>query len=407
MPQFQYKARNRMGTLISGTMTAATQQDVGLELSRMGHYPVAIETARRERPSIMETDLFTRFQRIKTQEIVLFTRQMSTLFNAGIPILSILQALEDQVENQRFKAVVRKLQDDIADGLALSEAMARHPDVFPDIYINMIEAGETGGIMEDVLARLADLLEKQQETDAKVRAAFRYPKIVLGVMVIAIAFLMWKVVPVFINLFQTIKVELPMPTQILVLIHGMFVKHWISFVVVVVGGIYLFRRYTATQFGRHQWDYIKLQIPLLGPIHLRSSMAKFARVFGNLQRSGVPILESLHVSARVVDNTVLTGALMKLIDSVEEGKGLARPLRESGWVPILVVQMVAAGETSGALDEMLLKVADYYDQEGERSIKALSTWLEPILIVVMGVMVLFLALSIFLPMWDMSKMALR
>lgn len=407
MPQFEYKARNRMGTLISGTMSAATPQDVGLELSRMGHFPVAIESARPQRTPVLEMDLFARFQKVKTQELVLFTRQMSTLFNAGIPILSILQALEDQVENLRFKAVVHRIQEDVADGLALSDAMARHPEVFPDLYINMIEAGETGGIMEDVLARLADLLEKQQENDAKVRAAFRYPKIVLGVMLLAIAFLMWKVVPVFINLFQTIKVELPLPTQILVLVHGMFVKYWLSLFLLIGGGIFIFRRYTATQLGRRQWDYFKLRMPLLGPINLRSSMAKFARIFGNLQRSGVPILEALHVSARVVDNTVLSNVLMNLIVSVEEGKGLAKPLRDSGWVPVLVVQMVAAGETSGSLDQMLLKVADYYDQEGERSIKALSTWLEPILIVVMGVLVLFLALSIFLPMWDMSKMALR
>lgn len=396
-----------MGALVAGTMNAPNSHEVGAELTRMGHYPVAIESAAPESKPVMQIDLLARFQKIQSQELVLFTRQMSTLFNAGIPILSILQALEDQVDNARFKGVIHKVQDDVGDGLALSEALARHSDVFSPLYVNMIEAGETGGIMEDVLERLADLLEKQDENEAKVRAAFRYPKIVLGVMVLAIAFLMWKVVPVFINLFKTIKVELPMPTQILIAVHTAFVEYWWIMVFVLGGSVYIFKRYTATASGRRQWHFFKLKLPLLGSIQLRSSMAKFARIFGNLLRSGVPILVALQVSSRVVDNEVLSAVLLDLVVNVEEGRGLAQPLRQSGWVPTLVVQMVAAGESSGSLDLMLLKVADYYDLEVERSIKALSTWLEPLLIVVMGVLVLFLALSIFLPMWDMSKMATR
>ena len=221
------------------------------------------------------------------------------------------------------------------------------------------------------------------------------------------SFLMWKVIPVFIGLFKTIKMELPMPTQILIAVHGFFVNYWYILVITVVAGMILFNRFVATSYGRRQLDLVKLKMPLLGPIYLRSSMAKFARVFGNLQHSGVPILEAIQVSSRVMENVVLSDIILGLMVSVEEGQGLTQPLKESGWIPSLVVQMVAAGESSGSLDEMLLKVADYYDQEVDRSIKSLSTYLEPILVVFMGVLVLFLALAIFLPMWDMTKMTSR
>lgn len=406
MPRFQYKARDRMGTLMAGTMVAPTSQQVGMELARMGHFPVSIELDAEESLGF-QLKVPERFQRVKSQELVLFTRQMATLFHAGLPILTILESLEEQVDNPYFKAVVNNVRQSVGDGLALSEALARHPKVFPPVYVSMIAAGEAGGIMDDVLGRLADLLEKQDENSAKIKAAFRYPKIVLTVMVLAIAFLMWKVVPVFINLFETIKLELPLPTRMLIAVHGFFVQYGLAIILVLGGAWYLFKRYIATHSGRRQWDYFRLKVPLLGPINLRSSMAQFSRIFGNLQGSGVPILEALRVSSKVVDNTVLSDVLLELTVSVEEGKGLAQPLKDSGWVPSLVVQMVAAGESSGTLDEMLIKVADYYDQEVERGIKGLATYLEPILIVIMGVLVLFLALSIFLPMWDMSKMATR
>jgi len=409
MPKFQYKARNRMGGLVVGTMDASTAKDVGEELSKLGHYPVAVEAAAAEKKDKGSWDiqLPDRFNKITAQEIVLFSRQMATLFNAGIPILSILEALQDQMENLRFKNVILKIHQDVSDGKALSEAMARHPDVFTELYIAMIESGETGGMMDDILGRLADLLEKEEENDSKVKAAFRYPKIVLGVMVLAVAFLMWKVVPVFIGLFKSIKLELPLPTQILIGVHTFFVDYWYMIGISVVAVVFAFKRYVVTPQGRRQWDKFKLKVPLLGPIYLRSSMAKFARVFGNLQHSGVPIVEAIQVSSRVMDNVVLSEIIFGLTASIEEGRGISQPLKESGWIPSLVVQMVAAGESSGSLDVMLFKIADYYDQEVDRSIKSLSTWLEPILIVFMGVLVLFLALAIFLPMWDMSKMAGR
>jgi type II secretory pathway component PulF len=330
---------------------------------------------------------------------------MATLFRAGVPLLSVIGSIKDQIENVKFKQVLEKMITDIQDGLSISDAMERHPTVFSELYVSMIRAGEAGGIMDEILARLADLLEKQEQNEAKVRAALRYPKVVIGLMVAAVFFLMWKVVPVFVQMFQTVKLELPLATRILIAANTIFLEYWYLPLVALLGFAGLFKKYTSTTAGRFQWDRLKLKLPLIGPIILRSSMTKFARVFGNLQRAGVPILDALQVSTRVVDNVVIADVITRLGDGVQEGLGLAPTLKQSGWVPAMVVQMVAVGEESGSLEEMLIKVADYYDQEVDRAVATLTAMIEPILIVFIGTLVLFLALAIYLPMWDLSQMA--
>ncbi len=407
MANFKYKARDKTGTVIMGNMEAASTQAVGMELGRMGHFPVTIQMVSGDRAGTLDLSFPTRFNRIKAQDLVLFSRQMATLFNAGIPLLTILSVLGEQVENPRFKGVIAKIRQDVTDGQALSEAMAKHPDVFSELYVSLVQAGESGGIMDEILARLADLLEAQEENKAKIKAALLYPQIVIVAMFLAISFLMWKVVPVFVSIFETVKLELPLPTHLLILGNDMVQNYWYYPVIVLAGGYFLFKRFISVRAGRYQWDLFKLKLPLLGPIFLRSSMSKFARVFGTLLRGGVPILEVISISSRVVDNAVISEMVGGLSDSVQEGQGVTVSLRESEWVPALVVQMVGAGEESGTLDDMLIKVADYYDQEVDRAIKTLSLLIEPILIVCIGVLVLFLALSIFMPMWDMAKMARR
>ncbi|MFQ5482112.1 MAG: type II secretion system F family protein [Nitrospinaceae bacterium] len=406
MTVFQYKARDRMGALMTGTMEAANQEMVGVELGRQGHFPVAIEPmAEKGGGFSLNMNLDAYFTKIKIQDLVMFTRQLATLFRAGIPLLNILLALEEQMDNPKLQEVVKDLRGRVGDGMALSDAMERHVEVFSELYLSMIHAGEEGGIMDETLQRLADLLERQAETEARVKAALRYPKMVVGAMVFAVSILMWKVVPVFVNMFKTINLELPLATQLLIAFNTLFMDYWYYALIAFMGLAMGFKKYTAAGAGRCQWDLVKLKLPLLGNIILRSAMARFTRVFGNLQKAGVPILDSLQVASRVVDNVVIAEVILGLRENVQEGLGLAAPLKNSGWVPSLVIQMVAAGEESGALDEMLLRVADYYDQEVERSVAALSSMIEPILIVFMAALVLFLALAIFLPMWDMSKMA--
>ncbi len=411
MAVFEYKARDRMGQMVTGTMSANTADNVSQELSKMGHFPVKIKEegggtgGDAKKAGKGSKGFLASFQKVTTQDLVLFTRQMSTLFNAGIPLLAILSALSDQVTNSRFKDVLLQMRREIEDGLSLSEAMAKHEDVFPDLFIAMIQAGEAGGVMDDILGRLADLIEKQAENEAKIKAAMRYPKMVVGAMAVAIGILMWKVVPIFVKMFEKAKIDLPWATKLLIASNNVAHDYWHFFLGGLVLVYVLFTKYTKTEKGKYQWHYICLKFPIMGNVLLKSNMSKFSRILGTLQAGGVPILDILAVSARVVENMVLSKIISDLRNSVQEGLGLATPLSQSGFVPPLVTQMISAGEESGALDDMMMKVADYYDEEVDQAVKNLSSMIEPILLVFMGGLVLFLALAIFMPMWDMSKMA--
>ncbi|MCH8156678.1 MAG: type II secretion system F family protein [Nitrospinae bacterium] len=405
MATFTYKARDRMGALVTGNIEAPNADIVSQQLADKGQFPVSIRSLddlekKEDRPDFME-----RFEKVKVQDLVLFTRQMSTLFNAGIPVLGIFVALEDQVGSPKFKRILKGVHRDIEGGLSLSEAMGKYPDAFSELYVAMIEAGEAGGVMDELLGRLADLLEKDADNDAKVKAAMRYPKMVVGAMTVAIGILMWKVVPVFVTMFEKAKIELPLATKILIATNVAFFDYWHYCLMVVVAVIVGFKKYISTEAGRYNWDNFQLKMPILGPIVLKSAMSKFARVFGALQSGGVPILDIITVTSRVVENVVIKGVIMDVRVSVQEGLGLAPPLKRSGIVPSLVTQMISAGEESGALDDMLIKVSDYYDEEVDRAVKNMSSMIEPILLVFMAALVLFLALAIFTPMWDMSKMA--
>ncbi|KMP11707.1 hypothetical protein UR09_01980 [Candidatus Nitromaritima sp. SCGC AAA799-A02] len=405
MATFEYKARDRMGTLVTGNIEAPNAEVVGQQLAERGQFPVLVKPLdaleeKREKENFLE-----RFETVKIQDLVLFTRQMATLFNAGIPVLGIFNALEDQVSSPKFKRILKVVHHDIEGGLSMSEAMGKHPEAFSELYVAMIEAGEAGGVMDELLQRLADLLETDAENEAKVKAAMRYPKMVVGAMIVALSILMVKVVPVFVKMFEKAKIELPLATKILIATNTAFFDYWhyciLFFITLVIG----YKKYVATEQGRYNFDNFKLKMPILGPVLLKSAMAKFSRVFGALQAGGVPILDIISVTSRVVDNMVIRKVIEDVRVSVQEGLGLAPPLKMSGIVPPLVIQMIAAGEESGALDEMLIKVADYYDEEVDRAVKSMSSMIEPILLVFMGGMVLFLALAIFMPMWDMTKMA--
>lgn len=408
MAVFEYKARNRLGEVVTGTMSAQSADIVGQELVKMGHFPVKIISDTKDQGDDGQ-DMSAKLsgswrKKVTTQELVLFTRQMCTLFNAGIPLIGIMGSLGEQMSNKLFRDIVAQLRRDVEGGLSFSEAMKKYPNVFSELYVSMIQAGEAGGVMDEILGRLADLLEKQADTDAKIKAAMQYPKMVVGAMALAVSVLMWKVVPTFITMFEKAKIELPLATKLLIAFNKAFTSYWYFVVLGVVISVISFKKYTATETGRYQWDYLQLKMPLTGPIQLKSSMSKFTRILGTLQKGGVPILDILTVTSRVVENSVLTKIIVDLRGSVQDGLGLAVPLKTSGFVPALVIQMISAGEESGALDDMMLKVADYYDEEVDRAVKSLSSMIEPILLLFMGAMVLFLALAIFMPMWDMSQM---
>lgn len=400
MPNYRYKARDKYGTLFTGSMEAAGQEAVAGQLDGMGYIPVAIDE---ERPHgwMDLASLRGLNERVTPQDLIIFSRQFATLVNAGLPFLASFDTLIEQTENSKFKEVLIKIKKGVEGGESLSEAMSRHPKVFNALYVSMIRAGEASGILDDILKRLAMLAEHEAETRARIKAATRYPVIVVVAIVIAFIVLVTFVVPRFAVIYEGFHVKLPLPTRILITTNDLIRNDGIW----ILSGLALLawgtRRYVQTIRGRLQWDGLKLKLPVFGRIFLKVAMSRFSRMFGTLVRSGLPLIQTLEIVANTVGNTVIQRIVDNIRDSAREGRGVVQPMRVSKAFPPLVIQMMAVGEETGKMDEMLIKVSEYYDMEVEYAIRNLSTALEPILLLFVGGMVLFLALGIFLPWWDL------
>jgi type II secretory pathway component PulF len=408
MPNFQYRARDREGALVTGALEASDRTALEGTLDRMGLIPIRVSEAAptsRRLPGVARVrDLV---ETIPRSEIIIFSRQFATLFGAGIPVTKALNTLEVQARSARFKRVIRRIREDVEGGSTLSAAIARHPKVFPEIYASMIEAGEAGGILEGVLDRLAYMLEKDSENRAKIKSATLYPKIVVVAIVLAVAVLMNFVVPKFARMYSSFNVELPLPTRALIFISDLFAGYWyvmLAVAVVVFAGL---RLYVSTAPGRHLWDRLSLSMPVFGPLALKSIQSRFARVLGALYKSGLPILQALDIVSRAVENRVVSAEVKSIEGSVRAGSPLSEPMSASAHFPPMIVQMVAVGEETGNLDEMLEKAAHYFDQEVDSTIRNLTTLLEPMILIFIFGAVLFLALAIFLPMWDILKVVRR
>jgi type II secretion system protein F len=400
MPFFRYRARDRQGALVTGTMEATDRASLDAALDRMGLIPVKVHSTAK---AVKAPDLKSYFQRIPQQELILFSRQLATLFGAGVPLTRALFSLERQAVSPRFMQVIKTLREDIEGGSSFANAIKRHPKVFPELYASMVEAGEAGGILDSVLDRLALMLEKNAENRAKVKAATLYPKIVVVAIIIAVIILMTFVIPKFSKLYASFKVTLPLPTRVLIALSNGFVSYWYVLFASTFAIFIFSRMYVSTDAGRLRWDSIRLKIPIFGPLILKSILSRFARVLGSLYKSGLPILQSLDIVSRAVENRLISNEVKAIENEVRAGKSLSEPMAGSAHFPPMVVQMVTVGEDTGNLDDMLEKVAQYYDQEVDNTIRNLTTTLEPILLAFIFGMVLFLALAIFLPMWDILK----
>ncbi|HHL73593.1 MAG TPA: type II secretion system F family protein [Bacteroidetes bacterium] len=402
MPAFSYKALNPSGMIVEDVLEAPHAGAVADKLESLGFHPIKISRASGmgggfELPGTKPA--------VKTNDIIVFTRQLTTLLRAGVPLLSCLDALTEQADNPAMREIISKIYVDIESGISFSEALAKHPKVFEEMYINTIRAGEMGGALDDVLTRLADLLEYDRETKARIKAAMRYPVIVIVSIIVAVLSLMMFVVPKFIDMFQKLGVELPLPTRILIGMHAGLTEYWyIILTVLTVAGV-AFKFWSKTDNGRYQWDYVKLKLPVFGNLLMKSSMSRFTRMFETLNRSGLPILQTLEIVARTVGNEVVGREIEKASLGIRKGEGIAVPLKQSKLFPPMVVRMIAIGEQSGSLDEMLMNISKHYDTEVDYAVKNLTSMIEPIITVALGVIVLFLALAIFLPMWDMTKIA--
>lgn len=399
MPNYTYKARDKSGLIVSGTREAPNERIVADHLSDLGYYVISVSEAK-EAP---ETRLFTRRKKVSTQDIVTFTRQLATMSRAGMTFTVSLDTLSQQTENSTLKEIVGVLKKDVEGGLAFSDALARHPKAFSELYVNMVRAGEAGGVLEEILERLIFIAEREGETKARLRAALIYPAVVVSVAVLVIGFLAVVVFPRFMTVFSASGVTLPLPTRILLAVSSFVQSYWW----VILGGILIiifsFRRYSRTEGGGFLIDRIKLKIPIFGLLVKKLIVARFARILSTLHGSGVPILSALEIVERTIGNIVIARVVENVRVSVREGESIAEPLRISKTFPPMVVHMITIGEESGALDKMLTEVADTYDREVDYALRNVTAALEPILIVVMGIIVAFIALSLFLPYFDMIK----
>ena len=396
MPVYTYRGTNRAGTAVSGELTAGSKAELQNLLRRQQI------TATKMSEKGKEFNLPTFGGGVKSKDLAVFTRQFSVMIDAGLPLVQCLEILAGQQENQTFQKVLTGTRSSVEGGATLSAAMRQYPKVFDALYVNMVEAGETGGILDTILQRLSTYIEKNVKLQRAVKAALVYPVGVLTVAAGVITLLLWKVVPVFGTLFAGLGVALPLPTRIVIGLSN-FVGSIFGFLIFVsvVGAIFGIKLWYGTPQGRYLMDAGILKSPLIGVLMRKIAVARFTRTLGTLISSGVPILEGLDITAKTAGNAVVERALLKVRKSLEEGKTLTDPLKETDVFPGMVTQMIGVGEQTGAMDAMLQKIADFYEEEVDAGVKDLLTALEPVMIVFLGSVVGGVVISMYLPLFSL------
>jgi MSHA biogenesis protein MshG len=406
MPFFSYKGRNDNGELVKGTLESQDRNAVAKQLLSLGITPV--EIVPRSAPAAgnnLSINLFE--ERIESLDIMMFSRQMYTLLKAGIPIMSALNGLLSSTRNQALVKVISEIRSSLDSGRELSAALNLHPKVFNGFYVSMIRVGETTGMLDKVFLRLFEHIEFEKFMREQIKAALRYPSFVVMAMAVAIVVVNIFVIPAFAKVFQNLGAELPLMTRILLNFSNFMVSSWPYLLTGFAASALLFRSYIASDKGRYQWDSFKLNSPIAGPIVHKATMARFARSFALSSKSGVPIMSALSLVAQTVDNDFIAHKVEQMRSGVERGETILRTATNAGVFNPLVLQMIAVGEESGALDDLMEEIAEMYQRDVEYEIKTLGAKIEPIMIVFLGVLVLILALGIFLPIWDLGKVSLH
>jgi type IV pilus assembly protein PilC len=401
MALYVYKARNPQGSVVSGVLEGDSERAILARLRGMRLAPISV---REKRPSPIDKFLETigLTGRVGLRPLMIFSRQLSTLVNAGIPIIQSLNILVDQIEKKNFKEIVSSVRADIEKGSSIADALSKHPRAFSELYVAMVKSGEAGGVLDEVLERLSAYLEAVAELRGKIRGAMAYPVIVTFIAFVIVIFLLTFVVPTFKTIFESFGAELPLPTRILLIVSEI-VKRYIWIIFLCMGGLFIgFRYLLKTEKGKHAWDNFLLRLPMFGPLFRKAAIAKFARTLSTLVKSGVPILEALEIVAKTSGNKVIEYAVMDARVAIREGERIADPLKECEVFPPMVIQMVAVGEETGSLDLMLTKIADFYDREVDSAIAALSSMIEPILILFLGIVCGSIIIALFLPILTMS-----
>jgi len=396
MPVYEYTARNLKGDLEKGQVDLPTKDDVVAHLRKNRLVVVQVRQAPK---AVSLGGMFK--AGVKTRDVVIFTRQFATMINAGLPLVQALDILAQQTENKVLADVTRQVVYDVESGQTLADALRKHPKAFSDLYVNMVAAGEAGGILDTILQRLAEFLEKNDAIIRKVKGAMVYPGVIMSVAVIAVAVLLIFVIPTFQTMFASVQLELPLPTRIVIGMSKLLTSYWWLILAVIGLTIFGINRYYKTPGGRLQIDSMLLRFPVLGDVLRKSAVSRFTRTLGTLVSSGVSILDGLEITARTAGNMVIHNAVMESRQSIAGGDTIAAPLQRSKVFPPMVISMIAVGEQTGGLDEMLSKIADFYDEEVDASVSTMLSLMEPVMIVVLGVIVGGMVVAMYLPIFDM------
>ena len=406
MPSFAYQAKDASGKSVNGVIEAENERVLRAKLREMNYYVTGIT---QKQTAGLQADVGTmfggilgKFKGVSEQALVVFARQFATMINAGLAMVRCLDVLGIQTEDAQLKPVIVQVRREVEGGSTLANALGKFPKVFSPLFVNMVRAGELGGILDEVLNRLAGFLEKDFNLKKKVKSAMTYPMVFLVMAIAIVIFLVTFILPTFVSLFEGMQMKLPLPTKILITFTNN-ARNPVALLitaVVVVGGFILFKRWTSTQAGRYQFDKFKLKLPVFGMLIRKVAISRFCRTLGALLQSGVPIMQALEIVGKASGNEVIAETVNKVRESVREGESIAVPLNLSGLFPPLVTQMVAVGEETGNLDGMLQKIADFYDVEVEYMLASLTSLLEPILILAMGFVVGFIVISVFLPLYQ-------
>jgi type IV pilus assembly protein PilC len=402
MPTFAFAGRTRAGELVNGERLADSV-DAAVAMLRREQILVTKISAVKDKAKEDKSQQKFRAKKIPTKNLAIFTRQFSVMIDAGLPLVQCLDILGRQEAHKGFASVILATRSEVEGGASLADAMRRHPKAFDTLYVNMVAAGEAGGILDTILKRLAIYIEKNVKLQGQVKAAMIYPTAVMTIAGLVVAVILWKVIPTFAELFAGLGAELPLPTRVVIWASNSFVTALPFMVVAVIGGIFGLRAFYATTNGRRTVDRFLLALPILGIILRKIAVARFCRTLSTLMASGVPILDGLEITARTAGNSVIEDAIMVTRQSIERGETVSAPLEKTKVFPPMVTQMINVGETTGALDAMLSKIADFYEEEVDTAVAGLMTLLEPVMIAILGTIVGGIVISMYMPIFKLIE----
>jgi len=398
VPTYRYSAMDQNGRTVTGTLEADSFELVRAKLSDLSYHVLSIKQAKNAGGF---KGAFNNMQRVGLRDLVVFSRQFATMIDAGLSVVKCLDILQKQTRNPKMKEVIGEVKRDVAGGMSLTEAIQKHPRIFSPLYINMMRSAEAGGILDTVLDRLSGFLEKEQETRNKIKSAMMYPAVVFCFATLMLLGLLFFVLPKFKGIFETMGLDLPLTTKLMLNSSTYMKNYWYIFLVVIVGSVVLMKAFSQTERGKYAIDAAKLRLPIFGDLILKTCVSRFARTFGTLITSGVPVLRALEIVSETAGNRVISETVVRAKQSIKEGEKISTPLFGSKIFPVMVTQMIAIGEETGRLDQMLEKVSNFYDDEVDNTLKGLTSLIEPLMIVGLGLIVGFIAVSVISPIYSL------